>query len=84
MSTKPRPEPGVSYCAFPTGEFAEARSLEAAASLGRALGVDALEARAMLADGRAAAELRARARLTGPEALRQLERRFADPSMLGG
>lgn len=48
------------------------------------LGVDPLEARAMLEDGRAAVELRSRQRMTGTEARRQLERRFADPSMFGG
>lgn len=75
---KPRPEPGVEYGAFPTAEFAEARSLDAAASLGRALGVPTLEARRLLADGEAAAELRARQRLTGREARRQLEWRYAE------
>src|SRR5207342_2006215 len=48
VSKPPRPEPGVSYAADPIAEFAEARALEAAASLGRVLGVGAAEARAML------------------------------------
>jgi hypothetical protein len=66
VSKPPRPEPGVSYAATPTAEFAEARALEAAASLGRTLGVSAGEARAMLEDGRAVTELRALAGMRCP------------------
>ena len=66
MTKPPRPEPGASYAADPTAEFAEARALEAAASLGRVLGVDAAEARAMLEDGRAVTELRALAEMRCP------------------
>ena len=46
-----RPERGVEYAAFPTAEYAEARSLEAAVSLGRHLGVPGEEARQMLDAG---------------------------------
>jgi hypothetical protein len=59
-------------------EYAEARSLEAAASLGKALGVTADEAWAMLEDGSAAAEIRSM-RVTVAEARRQLERRYRGP-----
>jgi hypothetical protein len=66
VSKPPQHEPGVSYAADPTAEFAEARALEAAASLGRVLGVGAGEARAMLEDGRAVTELRALAEMRCP------------------
>lgn len=84
MSEQPRPEPGVEYAAFPTLEFAEARPVKACESLARALGVTPERALAMLGDGTAGEEIRALRGLTGPEALRQLERRAADPSLFAG
>ena len=61
MSTPPRPEPGVSYAAFPTAEFAEARSLEACQSLAKFLGVTPARALSLLEDsGAYVAEIRAR------------------------
>lgn len=74
-----RPEPGVCYAAFPTVDYAEARSFEAAESLGQALGVSPGEAWAMLEDGTAADEIRSMRGLTVAEARRQLERRYRGP-----
>jgi hypothetical protein len=64
----------------PVSHTCRARSLEAAVSLGKALGVTADEARAMLDGGSAAAEIRAARGLTVAEARRQLERRYRPPS----
>jgi|GraSoiStandDraft_28_1057319.scaffolds.fasta_scaffold812933_2 hypothetical protein len=80
MAKQPnRPQPGISYAADPTPEFAEQRSWDAAVSLGRALGVPADEARSMLADGTAAAEIRSMRGLSVREARRVMERKFRAP-----
>ena len=79
---RPRPERGVEYGGFPTPEFAVARSLEAAASLGKFLGIETRTAADLLEDTPAlVVELRAAA--ADPlRQLRKLRRRFADPSLL--
>jgi hypothetical protein len=79
---KPRPEPGVSYGAFPTGEYRAARSLEAVRSLAKAWGITEARSADLLADP-AAYVVEWRSRLTDPVlARRQLERRYADPWLL--
>ena len=67
MSRPSRPEPGVEYCAWPSPEFAEARSLSASASLAKFLGVTEDRARELLADP---AAYRAEIRRRTPEATR--------------
>jgi hypothetical protein len=81
VSRPPRPEPGIEYAAFPTAEFAAARSLEAVASLAKSWGVTEERAADLLDNpGAYAAECRSRSRLTAREARRQLERRYRAPS----
>lgn len=83
MSEPPRPEPGTEYAAAPTVEFTEARSLSAAQSLAAFLGVTPGRALSLLQDPAGyCAEIRSRQ--SPAAALRQLERRCADPSMFAG
>jgi hypothetical protein len=82
MSQPPRPEPGVSYAAFPAAEFAEARSLEAAGSLAKFLGVTPGRALSLLEDPAAyAAEIRSR---QSPETALRRAWRPGYPSPYGG
>jgi hypothetical protein len=68
----------VSYAAAPTPEYRAASVWEAAAGLGRFLGVSTARAAAMLDDGSAAVEIRARR--ADPRIARRLwERRYMPP-----
>jgi hypothetical protein len=80
MSRPPRPEPGVEYAAFPTAEFAAARSLEAVASLAKSWGVTEERAADLLDNpGAYAAECRSRRPVRARDALRQLVERNGAP-----
>jgi hypothetical protein len=76
-----RPEAGVEYAGFPTDEYRAHGRREAVLSLARAWDITETRAAACLAHpGEFRAEYRSR--MTPQQRLRELERRYLDPSLV--